>query len=125
MGTPVRMAARRESSRCIHVFRPAWFHDLISDLGELGGEAILMVRRHRVLVAHAPSDEAARALSEGLLAHEELDDDMPLKATHRCGNRRMMLMRFGHTFVTVCLRPQGADEERIRERVVRAVSRGG
>jgi hypothetical protein len=124
MDTPIRLVARKETDRCIHIFEPAWFSGLIMDLEDLGGEAILIIRGDRLILKHAPSEEHAEVLSRGLLAHEELGEGDPLETVDRYRNREIMLIRLGRTFVSVCLRREGADRERIRERISRAVLRG-
>ena len=124
MDTPVRLVAAKGADQCIHVFEPAGFDELVTDLEDLGGEAIIIIRGDRLVLKHAPSEKHAEVLSGGLLVHEELNPGEPLETVDRYGNRDIMLTRFGRTFVSVCLRREGADRERIRERISRAVLRG-
>jgi hypothetical protein len=124
MDTPVRLVARKETDRCIHLFEPSWFEGLVIELEDLGGEAIVMVRGDRLLLKHLPTKEHAEVLSRGLLVHEELREREPLETIRRYGNREILSVRLGRTFVSVCLRSRGADQERIRERISQAVLQG-
>jgi hypothetical protein len=123
METPVVTEVRHSHGSCIHEHRPAWLIQLVSDLDRFGAEGMVMLYGDRVLFSHLPSEKHAEVLSEGLLLNEESDEgSLPVNDIY-CQNRKIMVMRFGKVFISVCLRPEGADERGIRGHIESALNK--
>ncbi len=119
--TPVDLSVDRRQRTCRHEYRPAWLAQLLSELAEYGAEGMVVLRGEKVIFSHVPTDEDARALSESVMIKEESVAGVPPNRDIYCHNRKIMMMRLGGVFVSVCLRAEGANETEIRERVQRAV----
>lgn len=121
METPVLTEVRHSNGRCIHEHKPAWLIQLVSDLDRFGAEAMVLLYGDRVLFSHMPTEEHAEVLSEGLLVNEESGEgSLPVNDIY-CHNRKIMVMRFGKVFVSVCLQTEGADESGIRGHIESAL----
>jgi hypothetical protein len=115
MQTPVSLAVKRDKHGCTHEYKPAWLANLVSEIEEYGAEGMLVLHRDRIVYSHMPTDRHKAALSEGLLIKEETEE---LHETeYRMHDLRIMMMNFGSISVSVCLKPAGANELRIRERI--------
>ncbi len=123
METPVRMTVDLQGEKCLHEYRPAWLVDLLTDLDIFGAEGLVVLYGDRLLFSHLPTEEHAEALSESVLIREESPGEEASSGDFFCHNRKIMLMRFGKVFVSVCLRPEGADETGIREQVAQALGK--
>jgi hypothetical protein len=124
LDTPVRMEVIASDIGCTKRFTPAWLVDLLSDLDTYGAEGMVVIYNDRILYSHLPSEIEAEALSESVLLNEESPGEEDQLVVRKMVRRdaRIMLMKFGKVFVSVCLRPE-ADEDRIQAQVAGAIQR--
>jgi len=120
--TPVKMELGGGPHSCSKRFSPAWLADVLGDLDKVGAEGIVVLYKDRVLFSHLPTGEGAEALSDSILFNEENPADTDsLEVRHlEIHNTKMVLMRLGDIFVSVCLQP-GASEEMVREKVIHVI----
>jgi len=124
LNTPVKIEVVASPGVCCKEFSPAWLVELLKGLDAIGVQGLVVVYKDRVLFSQLPSGAEAEALSQSLLINEEeLRDRKVLEVRElQCPGRRIILVKEGDLFVSLCLR-MDADEKKVQRHVTDAVKK--
>ena len=124
LSTPVKIEVVASPGGCAKRFSPAWLVELLEDLGSFAVEGLVVVYKDRVLFSQLPSDADAEALSQSLLINEEelLDKKVVEVREVPCPDRKILLVKEGDLFVSLCVRLD-TDEQRIQRHISAAVKK--
>ena len=83
---------------------PAWHADVISGLGGIGVESVLIMFRDRILFSHLSSPSHAHALSQALMEKEDYRGPLQAKGSLGSGSEKVVYAKNGDLWICACLR---------------------